>query len=182
MALAAGQRRDPLPLPAQRFVLTLWTADPRLARTADAAGVDRIGVDLERAGKHERQRGLGTWITDHEPEDLAGLALRHARRFARVDPADARVDELIALGAEVLMLPMVASAHEAEGFAAAVGGRATTVLLVERVEAVRAIDELVRVDGIDEIHLGLNDLALSLALRNRWQVLAGDIALRVGAT
>jgi len=30
------------------FRLTLWTADPALAARADAAGVDRIGVDLDR--------------------------------------------------------------------------------------------------------------------------------------
>ena len=39
------------------FRLTLWTADAALAARADAAGVDRIGVDLDRLGKAERQAG-----------------------------------------------------------------------------------------------------------------------------
>ena len=144
--------------------------------------MDRIGVDLERIGKAQRQHGLATWISAHRHDDLARLELRRARRFARVEPADPRIDELIELGAEVLMLPMVASAREAAAFADAVAGRAVVVLLVERREAVEAIGELVRVDGVDEIHLGLNDLALSLGMRNRWQVLGADLGLRVGAT
>ena len=100
--------------------MTLWTGDPRLAARADAAGVDRIGVDLERLGKAERQRGLGTWISPHAEADLAALgpALSRAALFARVNPinADSRreVEAVLARGARVLMLPMVASRQECE--------------------------------------------------------------------
>ena len=41
-------------------VLTLWTNDPALARRADDAGIDRVGIDLDRLGKAERQQGLNT--------------------------------------------------------------------------------------------------------------------------
>ena len=169
------------------FVLTLWTADAELAREADAAGVERIGVDLETLGKAERQRGLGTWISPHRLDDLAGVrsALRRARLFARVNPihdrSAAEVDAVIACGAQVLMLPMVATAGEAREFVRMVGGAATVVLLVERVQALYELQELADVDGVDEVHIGLNDLALSLGLRNRWLTLAGDLALNAGA-
>src|SRR6266852_9852837 len=87
------------------FVLTLWTADPWLARAADAAGVDRIGIDLERLGKRERQQERGTWISTHQEPDLEALApaLSRARLFARVNPLNPdsprEVESVIAHGA-----------------------------------------------------------------------------------
>jgi 2-keto-3-deoxy-L-rhamnonate aldolase RhmA len=168
------------------FVLTLWTADPALARSADAAGVDRIGVDLERLGKSRRQQGRGTWISPHTERDLERVrsALASARLFARINPVHAgtrrEVEAVLAAGAEVLMLPMVAEAREAAHLVDAVAGRARVVLLVERVEALERLVELVAVDGVDEVHVGLNDLALSLGLPNRWLVLAGDAVADAG--
>lgn len=180
------RRRSPTPSP-EDFVLTLWTNDPELATRADAAGVDRIGVDLERLGKAERQRGLGTWISPHRESEVTGLraALNRAELFARVNPLNSdsprEIDSVLAAGATVLMLPMVANEEEAARFATLVAGRATAVLLVERTEAIARIEAIVAAPGIDEVHIGINDLALSLGLRNRWLVLAGDIATEVGA-
>ena len=48
------------------------------------------------------------------------------------------------------------------------------MLLVETAAALAAVADLAAVSGVDEIHVGLNDLALSLGLASRWQVLAGD--------
>ena len=55
------------------------------------------------------------------------------------------------------------------------------MLLVETAEALRRLPELVAVDGVDEVHIGLNDLALSLGVRNRWLALAGALAVEAGA-
>jgi hypothetical protein len=179
--------RSPTPS-ADSFVLTLWTDDPGLARRADAAGVDRIGVDLERRGKAERQRGLGTWISPHTVQDAerVGAALENAALFARVEPlgegSPLEVEALLARGVAVLMLPMVMTAEQAQAFTALVAGRAQVVLLVEHVDAVARLDELVDVDGVDEIHIGLNDLAISMGVRNRWLALAGDLAVEAGET
>ncbi len=52
------------------FILTLFTNDVELARRADEAGINRIGLDLERIGKAERQQHLKTWISDHEEHEL----------------------------------------------------------------------------------------------------------------
>ena len=87
---------------------------------------------------------------------------------------------MVSRGARVLMLPMVATADEAARFAELVGGRARVVLLLERIEALEALDELVAVEGVDEIHIGLNDLALSLGLPSRWLVLGGEWPERAG--
>jgi HpcH/HpaI aldolase/citrate lyase family protein len=172
---------------AEPFVLTLWTDDPDVARRADRAGIDRVGIDIERLGKAERQRGLGTWISPHRTEALddVGAELSSAALFARVNPLHAgsarEVGDVLSRGAQVVMLPMVATVEEAREFVRLVDGAAVVVLLVEQIVALRRIDELAAVDGVDELHIGLNDLALSLGVRNRWLALAGDLAVDAGA-
>lgn len=190
MAPAAGHAGDSLQLrrlsPGRgELVLTLWTSDVGLAARADAAGVERIGVDLERLGKRDRQRGLGTWISSHTEADLAGVgeALTDARLFARVDPPHegtaAQVERVLAAGAEVVMLPMFTSPAEVERFVDTVAGRAEIVLLLETPEAVARVGEVAAVEGVDEIHLGLNDLTLALGMPNRFMLLVSPVADRV---
>jgi hypothetical protein len=168
-------------------ILTLWTADPGLARRADAAGVDRIGIDLDRLGKRERQAGLATWISPHTTEDLVALrpAVTRARLFARCNPphegSAAEVEALLAAGAEVLMLPMFRSACEAAAFGALVGGRATVVALLETAAALADVAALAEAPGVDEVHLGINDLALELGLGSRFEVLTLDAVAAAAA-
>jgi 2-keto-3-deoxy-L-rhamnonate aldolase RhmA len=163
------------------FVLTLWTADAALAAAADAAGIDRIGVDLEHLGKRERQKMRATWLSPHAEEDLDVVrpALTRARLFARVNPmnpdSSREIEAVLARGAQVLMLPMAADARQVSEFVRIVAGRATIVLLVEHVDAMKQLREIVAVSGVEEIHIGLNDLAISLGLRNRWMALGGDL-------
>ncbi len=181
-------RTSPTRSPADRFTLTLWTSDLGLARAADVAGVDRIGVDLERMGKAARQRNLATWISPHTIEDLRAISgtIEHATLFARVNPlhpdSPAEIDTVIAAGTRTLMLPMVANTNEAARFVALVDGRAAVILLVECKEAAAGIDELVSVPGVSEVHIGLNDLALSLGLASRWHLLASDIVETIAAS
>lgn len=174
--------------PESAFTLTLWTDDPGLAARADAAGIDRIGLDLERRGKRERQRGLETWISDHSVESAAvvGEALTNARLFARIDPLHEgtpdQVEVLLDLGTQVLMLPMFERAREVATLIELVAGRATVVPLLETRAAAAGIAELTQVDGLQEVHIGINDLALSLGVRNRFEVLASDVVQRVCET
>ncbi|HEU0250121.1 MAG TPA: aldolase/citrate lyase family protein [Solirubrobacteraceae bacterium] len=159
------------------FLLTLWTDDPDLAARADAAGIDRIGVDLERAGKRQRQAGLDTWISPHSAERLVDLraAIVHARLFARVNPLSAQsgeeLERLLELGVQVVMLPMFENAEQVARFIALVDRRAEVVLLLETSAAVDDIERIVCVPGVREIHVGINDLALSLGMGNRFSVL-----------
>lgn len=170
------------------FALTLWTDNPVLAARADMAGVDRIGLDLEVLGKAERQPGgLSTWISQHCEEALPSLrqVLRKARLFCRINPINPgsrdQIERLLAAGVEVLMLPMFTSRAEVEAFVAHVDGRARCVLLLENATAATAIDDILRAPGIDEVHVGLNDLTLSLGRpgANRFHVLGGDLMVRL---
>lgn len=183
--LAAGRRGDTLPPRIKPFRLSLWTDDPELARHADAAGVVRIGVDLERLGKAERQQKLNTWISLHREDQIPaiGRALSRAKLFVRTNPVNPdsgrEVERLLELGTEVLMLPMFTSPAEVESFVESVDGRASTVLLLEHAAAVECLDEIVGVPGIDEVHIGLTDLSLSLGLGNRFAVLGSNLMARI---
>ena len=170
---------------APHVTLSLWTSDVTLAADADAAGVDRIGVDLESRGKASRQAGRGTWMSSHVEGDLSALqsVLRSARLFVRVDPLGAgtveQVERVLERGAQVVMVPMVEEPAALRDFAAVVAGRAHLVALVETATGVDRIRELAAVPGLDELHLGLNDLSLSLGLANRFAVLAHDVSTAV---
>jgi len=160
------------------FRLTLLTDDPALARAADEAGIDRIGLDIERLGKAERQKSHpGARISPHTLEQLARLkpAVRRARLFCRLDPPNAgsraQVERALELGATSLMLPYFAEPAQARAFAEAVDGRAEVLLLVETRAAFERIGELAALPGVDEIMVGLNDLSWDLGLKSRFELL-----------
>ncbi len=161
----------------RRCVLTLWTDDPVLAREADASGIDRIGPDFEHLHKERRQRGLGYRISAHRAEHLPAIraALNHAQLFVRTNPVNPgtgrELQRVLAAGVQVLMLPMFTRADEVARFVDIVGGRARVVLLLEQIDAVDHLDEILAVEGVDELHVGLNDLALSIGERNRFALL-----------
>lgn len=50
------------------------TNDPKVAKIAEANGVDRIFVDMEYIGKDERQGGMNTVQNHHTPADEIGRA------------------------------------------------------------------------------------------------------------
>jgi hypothetical protein len=162
------------------FTFTLFTNDAQLAQSADAAGIDRIGLDLEKIGKNERQEGLKSWISDHEESHLPAVRdiLRSADLFCRTNPvhkdSKAEIDSLIRHGVQVLMLPMFTTVKEAATFIEMVDRRAKVSLLVENVTAAMRIHEIVKLQGIDEIHIGLNDFHLSARLNSHFEVLTSD--------
>jgi hypothetical protein len=156
-----------------------------LAAEADSAGVDRIGCDLERAGKAMRQADWGTWLSDHQIDDLPAVraVLHRAHLFARPDPFDGsdreQLDAVLALGAEVIMLPVAEDPDAIAAAAAIIAGRAYLIALIETKRGVEAVDEIADVTGLDEIMLGPNDLSASLGLANRFEALVVDEAERV---
>ena len=163
------------------FRLTLLTDDPALAAKADRAGVDRIGLDLERLGKAERQAGEDVRLSEHRIADLAvvGGAIRSAALFARLNPVHdgtrQEVETALALGAKVLMLPYFRGAREVETFTMAVARRAQVIILVETAPALTRIRDILAVPGIDEVMAGLNDLRLALGVRSHFEVLASPL-------
>ena len=79
------------------------------------------------------------------------------------------------------MLPMWKSATEVTNFLSVVDGRCKTTLLLETKEAVECLDEVLENGGMDEIHIGLNDLHLSYGMTFMFELLAnGTVEMLCG--
>lgn len=159
----------------------LITNDPALAHHAEACGVGRIFVDLEQMGKHERQGHLDALISSHSMADVSRVktCLSKAELLVRLNPLHSdtkrEIDEAIRGGADLLMLPMFRDADELLYFAELVDGRAGVIPLVETYEAAQAIDMIVRVPGVTEVYIGLNDLHLDMQLNFMFEPLANGL-------
>ena len=154
------------------------TNDPWRAQVAERAGVDRIMVDLEILGKNERQGHLNTVISRHTLGDVTYLrsTLSTSSLMVRVNPmhggSEEEIQAVIDAGADIVMLPMFSYPDEVEKFVVAVGGKARTCLLFETGAALANIHDVISINGIDEAHIGLNDLHLSLRLRFMFELIS----------
>lgn len=158
------------------------TNRPEIAQIAEAAGVNRIFVDMEYIGKMERQGGMDTVQSRHTLEDVKSIseAINKAELLVRINPiheaaadymsSKEEIDGAIANGAQILMLPYFKTVDEVKTFIELVDGRAKTMPLVETPEAVECIDEILQLD-IDEIFIGLNDLSLGYGMKFMFELL-----------
>lgn len=147
------------------------TNSPDMAQFVTANGVDRIFVDLEIIGKVERQGHLDTVISHHRMQDVAIIrqAVPDTDLMVRLNPVNgssqSEIDQAIDSGADIIMLPMFRTLSEVNAFIDMIKGRCKLCLLVETYDAMQLIPELVELDGIDEFHIGLNDLSLDMNLK-----------------
>ena len=160
------------------------TNRPDVASIVEAAGVDRVFVDLEYIGKAARQGGMDTVQNRHTLDDVAAIAdtLTTAELMVRLNPVhDAmpdvpstkeEIDGAIAGGAQVLMLPYFKTADEVRTFVELVDGRVKTFPLLETPEAAAVLPEILTIDGIDEMHIGINDMSLGMGRRFMFELLA----------
>ena len=164
-----------------KIELCLITADAQFARLAEKAGIDRIMIDLEKHGKAKRQAGQNLFLSTHREDDIKVVRrfLKNSPLVVRINPlhpeSRAEVDRVVSYGADFIMLPMFETAWEADHFINLVRGRTRVSLLLENKKAMENIDDIIRVPGIDEIHIGLNDLRLSLGLETIFEIFCLDI-------
>ena len=149
------------------------TNRPDVAAIAEKYGVDRIFVDMEFIGKGERQGGLDSVQNHHTIEDVKSVraCVKKAELLVRINPihdalddypsSEEEIEAVIQAGADLVMLPYFKTVEEIQRFLAIVDGRARTMLLLETKEAVQCLDDILQMEGIDEIHIGINDLSLS---------------------
>lgn len=152
------------------------TNNPDVAKIAEDAGVDIIFVDMEFIGKYLRQGGMDTVQSHHTIEDVKAIkaVLRKAKLMVRVNPihkageergyvfgdSTEEIDSAINAGADIIMLPFFHKKEELEELVRIVDGRAVTFPLLETNAAYENLDELLTVQGIDQVYIGLNDLSL----------------------
>ncbi len=167
------------------------TNRPDVAEIAQAAGVDRIFVDMEYLGKAERQGGLDTVQNHHTLADVRKLreVVTSSELLVRVNPihdaaeglpsSEEEIEAAIDEGADVIMLPYFKTAEEVRRAAAAIRRRARFMPLLETPEAAEAAKEILSVPGVDEIHIGINDLALGYRKKFMFEMLSDGTVERL---
>ena len=164
------------------------TNNPEVALIAEKSGVDRIFIDLEYIGKAVRQGGMDTVQNHHTSRDVKNIkkVLTNSQVLVRVNPihnlsienkykgTEREVASVIRAGADVVMLPYFKTADEVRRFIKAVKGKAKTMLLFETPESIENIDEILEIEGIDEVFIGLNDLSLGYGFNFMFKPLAND--------
>jgi len=168
------------------FIFTALSSDAATVRAADNAGVDRIGIDIERWGKAQRQGHIpDSRISPHRLEDLASVAanVTNAEIFIRINPihehSRAEIEAALAFGAESMMLPQFHTIREVDTFLRILDGRAVAILLLETPDGIRNLREILRVDGVSEVMVGLNDLHLALGMSSHFEVVSSGLIRRV---
>lgn len=163
----------------------LITNNPKIAMAVQRCGVERIWIDLETLGKEERQHNMNTVKSNHSIDDIPKMVecLSSSELLVRVNPWNENsyyeIDSVIKAGADLVMLPMWKSVEEVGNFIEIVAGRVKTVLLLETKDAVECLDQVLDIPGIDEIHIGLNDLHLSYGMSFMFEPLANGLVERI---
>lgn len=167
------------------------TNRPEIALIAEKNGVDRIFVDMEYIGKAERQGNLDTVQNHHTIHDIAVLrsVLTQSELLVRVNPihdetseytsSEEEIEAAIQAGADIVMLPFFKTVAEVKRFLKIVDGRVKTMLLLETPEAVDALNEILLIPGIDEIHIGINDLSIGYGKRFMFELLTDGTVERL---
>ena len=162
----------------KKMEFLLIVSDPGIARFAYDSGVARLFVDLEYIGKDQRQKGLDTWKSKQSPADVTRIreAVPDGHLLVRVNPlydgTAAELDDVIARGADSVMLPMFQGHDDLARFLDLLDGRVEAVPLIETVAALKAAPEFSQRLPLTRVHIGLNDLHLDLKQDFMFQPLA----------
>lgn len=142
------------------------TNNPSYAFDYDRAGIKYIMIDLEINDKHERQRGRNTLISNHDFTDINKVkgSLSNSELIVRINPyypgSEDEINKAVNFGADWIMLPMAKSAHEVVEVSKLIDGKVKLILLAETSSIMFHIEDLVKDQYIDRVHIGLNDLSI----------------------
>jgi hypothetical protein len=156
----------------------LITNKSELVNYAKNCGIGRIFIDLEVNGKQDRQGHLSTLISQHSMSDITKIkkSAPEVELMVRLNPLHSEsqyeINCAIERGADLLMLPMFHTAEELKIFSKAVNGRVGIIPLVETHSAILDMSNIVKVCGLTEIYIGLNDLHLDMGLKFMFEPLA----------
>ena len=137
-----------------------------------------ITIDLEIRGKKERQGHLDTLISYHNIEDIKKIkeSISKAKIIVRINPmyhgSKEEINRAIEDGADIIMLPYFKTKKEVEDFIRYVNKRAEICLLFETPEAVKNMDDILNIPGINYVHIGINDLSIGYKRKFMFSLLA----------
>ena len=154
---------------------------PEMAEYCVKNGVDRIFLDLEKIGKEERQGHLNTWKSNHLETDIIKLKdkLTKGKLIVRLNPwnknSHSEINYAIQNGADFLMLPMIKTFHEIDSFCKEVANQIPIIPLIETPEPLDLVPKIIKISGVKEIYIGLNDLSLSLGNKFVFEPLVNNL-------
>lgn len=161
---------------------------PFIAKVAEKIGIDYFFIDLEKRGKAKRQGGMDTVMSNHSFDDILAVRpfLKRTKLLVRINPyyhgTKKEIDLAIKNGADALMLPMFETVDEVDKFIKHVNKRAEVFLLLETKKGFENIENILRIDGIDRIHVGLNDLHLQLKKKFMFELITdGEVDIIVNS-
>jgi hypothetical protein len=154
------------------------TNQPHNAKKYVDCGVDWVMVDLEKIGKQTRQKDLNTLISNHTISDVVKVReqIEDKNLLVRINPlgewTKKEIDDVISAGAGMVMLPFFKTVSEVKKFIELLRGRAKAFLLLETMEGVKNASAIASLQGIDFIHVGLNDLHIERKTRFMFEFLS----------
>lgn len=154
------------------------TNNQKVAQIADKNGVDWIFIDLETIDKELRQPNMDTVKSNHSIKDIIEIkkVISNSKLLVRINSiyegSVNEINQVLSAGADIIMLPYFKTIDEVKFFIDSVGNGAEKCLLLETPEAVEIIDEILDIDGVDYIHIGLNDLHLGYHRKFMFQLLS----------
>jgi hypothetical protein len=159
------------------------TDSPQISAYVENNGVERIFMDREIIGKLERQQHLNTHIASHSYSSIKAVSkvLKSAELMVRVNPLNVgtrdEIEQTLDSGATRLMLPMFTRTSEVEAFLRYVDNRVPVTFLAETPQALLRLPDWITClnPGFDEVHVGLNDLSISLGANFLFEPLAGGL-------
>ena len=140
------------------------------------SGVTHICVDLEHIGKVERQKSRDTLISKHSIYDILKISelIGKERTICRINPihvnTKSEIEAAISNGARSIILPYFKTVKEVSLFIELVNKKAKTIALLETPQALIRLPEIVKLSGLDHIHIGLNDLSIGLGFEDMFEV------------
>ena len=161
-----------------------YVTDIEKTSLVDEFDIGYIFYDLETLDKNLRQPG------DSRKTNLSFSNLKKVREMinknkflVRInhfnDDTKKEVDLCVEAGADIIMLPYFKTLVEVKTFLDYVGNRAQKFLLLETKESVEILDEILELEGIDAIHIGLNDLSLSYNSGFMFNILANGLVEKI---
>lgn len=167
----------------KRLDYMMITGSPEVGRLIEAHGVFRVFMDQEVLGKDERQGHLDTHKAAHSLAQISQMSnvLERAELMVRINPinpqSSTEVNLAIEHGAQRLMLPMFRTVSEVAEFLELVSGRVPVTLLAETPQALARLPDWLALlePQRDEVHIGLNDLAIGMGLNFLFEPLANRL-------
>lgn len=157
------------------------TNNPKQAQNFTECGIQQIMVDIETLGKVERQGHKDTIISNHLLSDVSHIKDLNldADIICRINPFHKNtfeeIDKAIINGADIIMIPMITSIDNYRSMVDSIGKRAKVLPLIETPYSVFKLSAILEYSALTQIHFGLNDLCLSLGMKNLFEVLLSEV-------